>query len=427
MSNEALTWAKWVSHQLSKRAAHMEAQAAEAGRKKPNNPYSGTPLHLLMVLADYANEDWQCWPKQSTLVDDLGGITERTIRRGLRLLEELGVVTTERIADHAGARWGTTYQLHVEALQELVDQNKAMGIATHQPRLGRSRKPTKPIPTMSMNSSPDILSGRTQSPMIASPDILSGRDPTGQKRPVLPDKNDISDLEYLKDHARINPHHQSSSARASEAQLPTATNDEDEDDQGRSYREVNIDQLFQDVPDFAGYADDIALIETVVDVVLGRARGRVAQPTAYVRAALVSDLYAVVGNAMEARSNHVVRPAVSAPAATAPTSLGPGASVAVMPGPDAVPVVSDLPEDAIPCTNMDHLLCYDMSFRMLAHCNHCRLEQRGSGSNQPPQYPHVADATEEQIAALPSRLQGWVLQWHTTDAATTSGCVGVTP
>lgn len=47
MSNEALTWAKIVSHEMASRYEHFETAAEEAGEKKPKNPYTGTPHAVL--------------------------------------------------------------------------------------------------------------------------------------------------------------------------------------------------------------------------------------------------------------------------------------------------------------------------------------------------------------------------------------------
>src|SRR5699024_8065114 len=94
----------------------------------------------------------------------------------------------------------------------------------------------------------------------------------------------------LKDRARINHHHQSSDAR-------DATMDDDDDDQ-KFYQRVNLTRLFDDVPGLSGYADDMGLVCAAVDIVLSRARGRIGNPTAYVRTAMSDDLYGVIGAAI---------------------------------------------------------------------------------------------------------------------------------
>src|SRR5699024_12224584 len=73
-----------------------------------------------------------------------------------------------------------------------------------------------------------------------------------------------------------------------------------------------------------------------------------------------------------------------------------------------VPSLDELAEDAVPCTNMDHLHNYDMTATQLAYCNHCRIEQTQIGD----EYPHVADATDAQVASLPTRLQQWAEQFR---------------
>src|SRR5699024_3308180 len=100
----------------------------------------------------------------------------------------------------------------------------------------------------------------------------------------------------LKDRARINHHHQSSDAR----EAPDATMDDDDDQ--RFYQRVNLSRLFDDVPGLSGYADDMNLVCAAVDIVLSRARGRIGNPTAYVRTAMSDDLYGVIGAAIASGS-----------------------------------------------------------------------------------------------------------------------------
>src|SRR5699024_5344453 len=73
-----------------------------------------------------------------------------------------------------------------------------------------------------------------------------------------------------------------------------------------------------------------------------------------------------------------------------------------------VPELAELGADAVPCTNMDHLHAYDPSARLLARCNHCRLEPLNPAEDA----RHVTNATQEQIQSLPLRLQRWVYQFQ---------------
>src|SRR5699024_2135343 len=165
------------------------------------------------------------------------------------------------------------------------------------------------------------------------------------------------------------------------------------------YRRVNLQQLIDDVPGLSGYAGQLGLISGAVDVVLDRGSGRIANPTAYVRRALSDDLYGVIasvpessmrmGTPMGATSRPVVPAMGSEPevfAAVPPQRLPVmdrqqdylGLLSNEVSGLDhdlSVPSLEDLSSDNVPCTNMDHLLNYDMTPTRLANCNHCRIEQ----------------------------------------------------
>src|SRR5699024_9853932 len=184
MSNEALTWVKIVSHEMASRYEHFETAAEEAGEKKPKNPYTGTPHAVLWVLADYANEDWRCWPLHSTLARDLGGVSTRTIVRAIKTLEEFNLVSKVHYTTETGSRAGSVFQLHVETLDALEQENRKMGIPENGRRFGRSRKLA--------NTCGDNLSRRRQKAIEDCGDNLSLREPKRQKRQDLSDNYDIS-------------------------------------------------------------------------------------------------------------------------------------------------------------------------------------------------------------------------------------------
>src|SRR5699024_3953628 len=187
----------------------------------------------------------------------------------------------------------------------------------------------------------------------------------------------------LKDRARINHHHQSSDAR----EAPDATMDDDDDQ--RFYQRVNLSRLFDDVPGLSGYADDMNLVCAAVDIVLSRARGGIGNPTAYVRTAMSDDLYGVIGAAIASGSAVLGSPSnvVEFPAQHE-AEAGTGDSPSGDQQPE-VPEVAELGSDAVPCTNMDHLHAYEPSARLLARCNHCRLEPLNPAEDA----RHVANAT----------------------------------
>src|SRR5699024_3362439 len=264
--------------------------------------------------------------------------------------------------------------------------------------------------------------------MFERPENISGKSFTGKPRHYLPENNDISDFSYYKDHARINHHHQSSDAREefaeTEQPLVQPVIDDDDDDSGhRLYRGVDTDQLIHDVPDLAGYVNHPDTIRGAIDVVLGRSRGRVGNPTAYVRKALRDDLWGVLAEidaSATAQSlltstsavNHTTEAATNTfqEARGVNGGISPSGSSEGLTG-DVLPVLDDLPDGALPCMNMDHLSCYTMTARQLADCPYCRIEQ-ATGVDD---YPHVAKASAAAVAGLPARLRTWVAQFQTGD------------
>src|SRR5699024_2276297 len=192
-----------------------------------------------------------------------------------------------------GSRAGSVFQLHVETLDALEQENRKMGIPENGRRFGRSRKLANTCGDnlsrrrqKAIEDCGDNLSLGDETPVNTCGDNLSLREPKRQKRQDLSDNYDIAAQVPLKDRARINHHHQSSDAR-------DATMDDDDDQ--RFYQRVNLSRLFDDVPGLSGYADDMELVCAAVDIVLSRARGRIGNPTAYVRTAMSDDLYGVIG------------------------------------------------------------------------------------------------------------------------------------
>ena len=68
--------------------------------------YDVTDVHpmakfVLFVLADYADDEGRCWPSQAALAARTS-MGERTVRRHLQSLEELGLIAREQRRDAAG-------------------------------------------------------------------------------------------------------------------------------------------------------------------------------------------------------------------------------------------------------------------------------------------------------------------------------------
>jgi len=117
---------------------------------------------VLLVLADHANDDGQCWPSIGKIAWKLN-ISERTIMRALKSLEERGVVTVERRQGYA-----SVYTLHLSALPDKtpweprtsrVRGDKTSGVTPSDD--GQNVTPTpdiavSPLPGQNVTPTPDI-------------------------------------------------------------------------------------------------------------------------------------------------------------------------------------------------------------------------------------------------------------------------------
>lgn len=73
---------------------------------------TGSDLLVLMALADYADDERQCFPTVPTLADH-AGVSERTVKRSTKTLAELGEITVETRQDAGGASTSNLYTLMV--------------------------------------------------------------------------------------------------------------------------------------------------------------------------------------------------------------------------------------------------------------------------------------------------------------------------
>ena len=69
------------------------------------------PKMVLLALADQANDQGYCWPSQATLAARCS-MGERTVRRHLKALQELGLITSEVRSSTSGRR-SNVYMVHV--------------------------------------------------------------------------------------------------------------------------------------------------------------------------------------------------------------------------------------------------------------------------------------------------------------------------
>lgn len=358
MSNAAINWALKVT---------------ETGLLKSGE------AHLLLVLANYAdNDDWSCYPDQETLAK-VTAQGKRTVARHLKTLSELGLVLSESRYGAGRGRIGNMYYL-VQDVQLDLDQNKKNARDT----VRASKAPNRENPRSAKLALESENRTNTQDANMASNRLKC------HSRHDSDANYDSSPQVPLKDHARINHqiNHQSSDAYRKMKAEREATHDDD-----LKYLGVEVGTLFRCFPELEDFVDEIS-IQGLIDTVLGRARARVANPTAYVRRALETDFY---GLALQ----HQDKPASASNRATPPEPFE------VDSPPQApssqVPCWDDVPIDADPCVNPDHW--ESLSPKQFSNCPQCRIERRIG--EQP---RHVSALSDETLHRYPAWLREWAEQ-----------------
>lgn len=315
---------------MSFEATNLARKMASCEQFKPGE------LHVMLLLADHANEEWMCWPSLELLAMDTC-MGERTVRRHLRSLEEHGVLECFALYDsRSGHRTGNQFRL-VEAEMDRLAAAGEQRRAQMKERMAQRRNAvrhskavavesgidadidpsakladgTKPV-----NSSPAKLADGEISPLTQSriPGNSSPAKSADGEEPPANLANPLAKLAKntelpLKERARINHHHQSSDARTGE---PIATPVVDDDDDlttkvdreqskssapaSKSYLGVDLGALHNMVPAQL-QALNVTQVRSVIDIVLSRATSKVASPLRYVAAACRQDpesLYAAV-------------------------------------------------------------------------------------------------------------------------------------
>ncbi|MDN6456028.1 MAG: helix-turn-helix domain-containing protein [Yaniella sp.] len=140
MSIATSTWAKQVSHEIAKAYEQSAAEATTHGEELPGNKFLGAPAFILSVLADYADETWQCKPSLHLLSRDTGGYPHAEIIRAIGILEELELISFCTTAPEQ--RGITVFHLKESTLQNLQDhrRHKLLGLDRDQNRTHRGQK-----------------------------------------------------------------------------------------------------------------------------------------------------------------------------------------------------------------------------------------------------------------------------------------------
>ncbi|MGP9529616.1 helix-turn-helix domain-containing protein [Glutamicibacter sp. AOP5-A2-18] len=99
---------------MSFEATNLARKMASSKQFKPGG------LHVMLLPADHANEEWKCWPSLAllTMYTCMG---ERTVRRHLRVLEEHGVLECYALYNSRGGhRIGNQFRLVESEMQRLA-------------------------------------------------------------------------------------------------------------------------------------------------------------------------------------------------------------------------------------------------------------------------------------------------------------------
>lgn len=120
------------------------------------------PKFVLLALADNANSDGLCYPGQDSLADKCG-MTERTVRNAIKVLQESGIVTKQHRQKQAGkGRTSDLYQIMIPGAEPL-----------HQP---------EKISALNDNDQQENISGRKPVDNLQDkPEEFSGRNSTNRK------------------------------------------------------------------------------------------------------------------------------------------------------------------------------------------------------------------------------------------------------
>lgn len=105
---------------------------------------TGNDRLILIALADHADADGYCYPKQATLADRLG-IGLRTVVRGVQRLEELGII---QVAKREDVRAGNAYLLYPDWPSARVTRAKVTRVTAmapaHVPTVALQESPIEP-------------------------------------------------------------------------------------------------------------------------------------------------------------------------------------------------------------------------------------------------------------------------------------------
>lgn len=123
--------------------------SAWAKRERVGKGKAGAKV-VLMVLADYANDRWESWPKMKTLLFEAEQ-DRRTVQRNLRYLEDQGFIKTEARLAGSGRQTSNIYRLNPELAE---GRQIAAPTPEGDPKQGRQIAAGRAAPTPPSGAAP---------------------------------------------------------------------------------------------------------------------------------------------------------------------------------------------------------------------------------------------------------------------------------
>lgn len=91
----------------------MSWEAVNWATAEMRNPDLTTPeKFVLLILANIANQEGECWPSYQ-YIQDLTGLASSTVRNACKTIEESGLMTIEKRLNQKGGQTSNMYQLKV--------------------------------------------------------------------------------------------------------------------------------------------------------------------------------------------------------------------------------------------------------------------------------------------------------------------------
>lgn len=90
-------------------------------------------IHVYAILARRANQERRAWPGNERIAADMGGVSTRTVQRGLDVLRQAGAIVTEPRRNQNGVILGTQYVLLAKHHETQVSHG-SQGVVTRDER-----------------------------------------------------------------------------------------------------------------------------------------------------------------------------------------------------------------------------------------------------------------------------------------------------